>query len=113
MNRNNDHLNSNFHSPTTKDFTDAFKTNDHPNNVEENKENINASRKSSLPTNLPPVPSKKTRPRLQSNAKETKKSLEDIREESIDSQGQRLSQKSLARSNSEVNKTILMILFGL
>ena len=88
-----------FHSPTTKDFTVGFEGDIPSSTVEDNKENINATRKSSLPANLPPVPSKKTRPRLHSNAKETKKSLEDIRENSIDSQGQRLSQKSIARSN--------------
>ena len=105
-------MNYNLHSPTTKDFTDAFKTDNPPSNVEDNKENINASRKSSLPANLPPVPSKKTRPRLHSNAKETKTSSENIRENSSDSQGQRFSQKSLTRSNTEVYNSMFIILFN-
>ena len=100
-----------FHSPTTKDFTDGFEGDIPLSPVEDNKENINATRKSSLPANLPPVPSKKTRPRLHSNAKETKKSLENIKKDSIDSQDQRLSQKSLTRSNSEVGNSILIIIF--
>ena len=112
INCNNNHL-IYFFSPTTKDFTDAVKSDDALNNGEDNKENINATRKSSLPANLPPVPSKKTRPRLQSNAKETKPSLDDIREDSIGSQGQRVSQKSITRSNSEVDNSILKIIFYL
>ena len=97
-----------FYSPTAKDFTKTFKTETLPNDIEDNNENINASRKSSLPGNLPPIPMNKTRPRLQSNAKESQKSLENTKEnsvqrsKSIDSQGQRLSQKSLTRSNTEV-----------
>ena len=81
------------------------------NLLEANKEN-NSSRLSSLPNNLPPITSKKARPRLLSNAKETKNSIDNSKEDLNDisaQQNDRSSRKSLERSSTEVKISNLLL----
>lgn len=91
-----------FFSSKEGEIITSSKTDNSINIVEDNKENIISARKSSLPGSLPPVPSKKSRPRLASTTKDTNKSTDDTKEDSIDDQKERLSQKSLTRSHTEV-----------
>ena len=91
------------------EIINSSKTDNSINIVEDNKENIISARKSSLPGSLPPVPSKKSRPRLASTTKDTNKSTDDTKEDSIDGEGERLSQKSLTRSQTEVYQSFYII----